>query len=325
MKSRLYALAAGVVALGVLGTTAASAEVLKFAHSTWVGYGPLYVAQEKGFFKDEGVDVELVLIEEPKLRIPALLAGKIDAMATTIDSPLAYLSKTKQFRYFFAIDDSDGGDGIVANKDIKTIADLKGKKIAFSEGSTSHFYLATLLRDAGVGLDQIDAVNMSAGDAGAAFVAGRVDAAVTWEPWLTRGKQAPQGHLLVDSSTSPGLITDIGLATPETLAKRADDFKAFVRAWYRAVEFVKAHPKEANVIMAKGVGGWLKKPEVFAETLTGIKFYDKAMNERFFGTAAKPGPITKTIDRAVELWYSEGRMKLRPDPVKLVDFGFVHQ
>ncbi len=325
MKKWLYGLAAGAFALGIFASASASAEVLKFAHSTWVGYGPLYIAKEKGYFKEEGVDVELIVIEEPKLRIPALLAGKIDAMATTIDSPLAYLSETKQFRYFFAIDDSNGGDGIVARKEIKTIADLKGKKIAFSEGSTSHFYLATLLRDAGLSLKDIDAVNMSAGDAGAAFVSGRVDAAVTWEPWLTRGKQAPHGHLLVDSSTSPGLITDIGLATPETLARRADDFKAFVRAWYRAVEFVKTHPKEANVIMAKGVGGWLKKPEVFAETLTGIKFYDKAMNESFFGTADKPGPITKTIERAVDLWYGEGRMKLRPDPVSLVDFRFVHQ
>jgi len=303
----------------------ASAEKLKFAHSTWVGYGPLYIAQEKGYFKDEGVDVELIVIEDTKVRIPALLAGKIDAMATTIDSPLAYLSDKQQYRYFFAIDDSNGGDGIVAKKEIKTIADLKGKKIGFSEGSTSHFYLATLLREAGVALSDIEIVNMSAGDAGAAFVSGRVDAAVTWEPWLTRGKQAPGGHLLVDSSTSPGLITDIGIATPETLARRADEFKAFVRAWYRAVDFVKSNPDEANRIMAKGVGGWLKKPEVFAETLTGIKFYDKAMNERFIGTAAAPGPMTKTIQRAIDLWYSEGRMKLRPDPVSLIEFGIVNQ
>jgi NitT/TauT family transport system substrate-binding protein len=319
--------AAFALALAVTITPAgdAAAEKLKFAHSTWVGYGPLYIAQEKGYFKDEGLDVELIVIEDTKVRIPALLAGKIDAMATTIDTPLAYLSETQQFRYIFAIDDSKGGDGIVANKDIQTIADLKGKKIAYSEGSVSHFYLATLLKRAGLTLADVESVNMSAGDAGAAFVTGKVDAAVTWEPWLTRGRQAEHGRLLVDSSTSPGLITDIAITTPERLAARRDDFKALVRAWYRAVDFVKSNPKEADEIMARGVGGWLKKPEVFAETRSGIVFYDEAMNRSFIGTADNPGAMIDTIQGAIDLWYELGRMKLRPEPAALIDFGIVNQ
>ncbi len=325
MKKLLYGLMAGAFALGILGTGSASAEPLRLAFSTWVGYGPFYVAQEKGFFKDEGVDVKLIIIEDTKIRIPTLAAGKIDALATTVDTILPYISDKQKFTYIFAIDDSNGGDGIVANKDIKTIADLKGKKVGYSEGSVSQFYLAVLLKEAGLSLGDIDSVNMSAGDAGSAFVTGRIDAAVTWEPWLTRGKQAKHGHLLTDSSTTPGLITDVLITTPEKLAARKNDFMALTRAWYRAVDFVAEHPKEANVIMAKGVGGWLKKPEVFAETRTGIRFYDKAANRTYFGTADNPGPIVKTITNAVDLWSSLGKMRIKPKPTDLITFDVVNQ
>src|SRR5205807_10647315 len=123
-----------------------------------------------------------------------------------------YLKKADDFKYVAAIDDSNGGDGIVATRDIKSIKDLKGRKVAVNEGSVSQFYLNVLLAKAGLKETDLQTVNMTAGDAGGAFVAKRVDAAVTWEPWLSKGKATDHGHLLVDSSTTPGLITDAIIA-----------------------------------------------------------------------------------------------------------------
>ena len=68
----------------------------------------------------------------------------------------------------------------------RRIADLKGKNVAVNEGSVSEFYLNVLLGKAGLKESDLNTVNMTASDAGGAFVAKRVDAAVTWEPWLTR-------------------------------------------------------------------------------------------------------------------------------------------
>lgn len=203
--ARLLTLVAAAAALGALHAGSAAAAPLKVAHSTWVGYGPFYVANQNGYFKDEGVEVELIVMEDPKLRFAALRAGRIDMLASTVDTMLLYLKTPDEMQYIAAIDDSKGGDGVVANKAIKSIADLKGKKVAFSEGSVSQFYLNVLLAKAGLSQDDVEPVNMTAGDAGSAFVSGNVDAAVTWEPWLTRGKQAEHGHLLTDSSTTPGL------------------------------------------------------------------------------------------------------------------------
>ncbi|MFQ5783890.1 MAG: ABC transporter substrate-binding protein [Alphaproteobacteria bacterium] len=314
--------AAVVIAASAFSATAI-AKPLKLAYSTWVGYGPWFIAQEKGYFKQEGVDVELINIEDPKLRFAALAAGRLDALCTTVDTLLLYLKPGIKYQYLFAIDDSNGGDGVVANKDIKSVADLKGKKVAFLEGSTSHFYLSVLLRKAGLREADIDGVNMTAGDAGSAFVAGQVDAAVTWEPWLTRGKMAPQGHLLTDSSTTPGLITDIALAPVDVIKSRAGDLKALARAWNRAVQFVKSNPDEANAIMAKGVGGWLKDPKVFAETLQGIVYYDAAKTKAFFGTSDSPGPMSTTVQNAIDIWSDLGKVQVPVTPKDLVNYDFI--
>ncbi len=303
----------------------ATAEPLKFAHSTWVGYGPLYIAKEEGFFKEEGLDVELIVMEDVKTRLPALAAGRLDVAVTTVDTVLNFYSKDRQYRYLFAVDDSNGGDGIVANKEIKTIADLKGKNVAFTEGSVSQFFLAVLLQDAGLTLKDVKSSNMSAGDAGAAFVAKRVDAAVTWEPWLTRGKKAAHGSLLIDSSNTPGLITDIVITTPDILAKRGDDMKALYRAWNKAIAWQKANEEEADAIMAKGVGGWLKEAAVFKDTRSGIAYYDPKMNQAFIGTKSAPGGIVKTLSNALKLGKQAGLFDHDVDPASLIAFEIVNQ
>jgi NitT/TauT family transport system substrate-binding protein len=317
-------LAAGIVAASLATATMARADPIKIAHSTWVGYGPLYIARDKGFFKNHGVDVELVVIEEPKERFPAMLAGRIDMIASTVDTAILYLKKPDDFKYVVAIDDSNGGDGVVAKKEIKTVADLKGKTVAFSEGSVSQFYLNVLLTKAGLKESDLTPVNMAAPEAGAAFVAGKVDAAVTWEPWLSRGKKTDFGHVMTDSSSTPGLITDVIITTKEFVAQKPKEVQAVVDAWNDAVAFQRANPQEANEIMAKGVGGWLKDAKVFGEVLEGIKFYGRDENKTFFGTKDQPGALNHTVQDAIDIWSSHGKLQVKPTPADLIMYNFVN-
>ncbi len=320
MKHLFKGLCLSAIALGTvwgLSSPAYAPQELTIAHSTWVGYGPLYIARDKGFFEEEGLDVDLVVMEDVKTRMPALAAGRIDVAVTTIDTVLAFYSPEHPLSYLFALDDSRGGDGIVAGKDIKTIADLKGKSIAFTEGSVSQFFLSVLLKDAGMKLSDVNALNMSAGDAGAAFVAQKVDAAVTWEPWLTRGKDTDHGHVLVDSTTTPGLITDIMVTTNDMLEKNRPAMEGLYRAWSKAIAWQKDNVEEADEIMAKGVGGWLEDPAVFAETRAGIVFYDDAMNKTFMDPANEGG-ILGTIKNAKTLGEEGGLFTIDADPASLI-------
>lgn len=311
MGSAMLAAAAGLAA-------SAPAEPLRLGHSHWVGYGPFFVAEEQGYFDEEGVDVELVTLDNPKVRFAALISGKIDALATTVDTMPLYLKSDVRMQYLFCLDDSTGGDGIVANKEIQSIEDLKGKEVAFNEGTTSDFFLNYVLRQNGISVEELKGVNMTQSDAGSAFMTQRVDAAVTWEPWLSRAKQSEHGHVLIDSTATPGVITDCVMAKTETASARLDEFKAMYRAWNRAIGFVRDNPEEANVIMAEGVGGWLEDPEVFAETLEGVTFFDQARNESFFGSPDEPGTIYDTLGAALEIWSDLDRLQVEPSPTELI-------
>jgi NitT/TauT family transport system substrate-binding protein len=316
---------AAFATLGLLsGQAPAQADTITIAHSTWVGYGPLYIARDKGFFKENGVDVDLVIMEDPKERFPTLMADRIQMIASTVDTALLYMKQPDDYKYIVAIDDSNGGDGIVANKDIKTIADLKGKQVAVNEGSVSEFYLNVLLQKAGLNESDLNVVNMTAADAGTAFVSKQVEAAVTWEPWLSRGKATDHGHLLVDSSTTPGLITDAIIVKTSWLNDHRKEAAAIVKSWNEAVAYYRAHPDESIEIMAKGVGGWLKDPKDFKETLPGIKFYGAEDNKAFFGTKDKPGPLYQTVKDAIDIWSSKGKVQVKTSPEQLIDYSFVN-
>ncbi len=299
----------GCVLSLVVASAASAAEPIKIGYPIWVGFGPIYLAHSKGFFKAQGVDVDLQVIDDTKVGMAALAAKRIEAYGATPNTVLLYAKADNPFTMVMTLDDSKGGDGVVANKDIKSIKELKGKKVAFLEGSIAQFYLSYLLKREGMTEKDITPVNMgSTGDAGAAFVANRVDAAVVWEPWLSKGKSAPHGHVLIDSSKTPGLIIDTLAFRQDVVRSRPDDVRKVVRGIGQAVDFWRTNPKEATEIMTKGLGGWLKEPKDFEEALSGATLYGIKENRSFMGTKAKPGPMFQTVQGAIDFWRQTGKL-----------------
>jgi NitT/TauT family transport system substrate-binding protein len=319
---------AGSMMLSVVVAGSAAAAPLRLGLSTWVGYGPLYIAKEKGFFRQEGVDVELIKVgdlEGEPLGVEALAADQVDAVMTTVDTALKHWNEEQGFRYLFAVDDSKGGDGIVADLEIQDVAGLKGQRIALEKGSVSEFYLGVLLMEAGIPLEDVDVTDMDGEKSVNAFAAQEVDAVVSWEPWLTSAAQAEHGHRLVDSSSSPGLIVDVAITTPANLQEHLEGLKGLYRAWLRGVEFQRTNEKEADEIMARGVGGWLKDPAVFAETRAGIAYYDDAMNKAFIGTPQAPGRLVETVANAIQLGKQTGQFDRKIEPAEMIAFEIVNQ
>ena len=318
-------LLAAVLSACLVVSKSSAADTFTLGYATWVGNGPFFIALEKGFFSEEGVEVEMVTMDDPKVRMAALQARRIDAAAAGLDNILFFVKPDLPLQYLLVLDDSKGGDGIIARTEIQTIADLKGKQVAYSEGSVSQYLLNVMLRRAGLGIDDIGGVNMTVGDAGSAFVAGRLDAAVVWEPWLTRAKNTDFGHVLVDTSEAPGLIMDVLVTRPDVVQSRQDELAAVVRAWFRAVDHMHSNPQESNEIMARGTGGWLKDPDVFAETLAGVEIFGRDRNREFVGTNDNPGEMKNAVQTAIDTWRSFGKLKDELDPDKLINYTFVNQ
>ena len=168
---------------GPLG--AAQAEPLRISYFIWVGNGPFFVAKEKGLFAKEGVEVELINIEDHAAAFGSLVQSA-RSMLSKVPCRMRRLSRSRMKNRLvcvLALDEFRGGDGVLATKDIQTVADLKGKSVAVLPGSISHFYLNVLLKEAGLSEADIEVVDLSAEDAGQAFLLQEVDAAVTKIPF----------------------------------------------------------------------------------------------------------------------------------------------
>jgi NitT/TauT family transport system substrate-binding protein len=311
------------IAVGFLASAAGvQAGTMRLGMTTWVGYGPMFLARDKGFFKENGLDVELQIIEDASLYMAAVAAGQLDGNASTIDEIMKYRSKDFCFKAVAALDDSHGGDGVLVRDGVNSLKDLKGQQVGMNLGSVSQFWFNILLKREGMTEADLEITNMTADDAAAAFIAGRIPAAVTWEPHLSLVRTKKQGKVLIDSSETPGLIVDVVDLTCDYIDKNPKDVEAFMKGLYKAVDFIKTNPDEAYAVMAKGVGGYLEKPEDFAEAAKGVRFYDKARNIEFFGTAEK-GEAADLIKLGNEIWGSFQKMKMDVNYGNLVDLQFI--
>lgn len=307
-----------------LGVTAAEAGTLSIAHTTWVGYGPLYLARDLGYFKEQGLTVDLQTIEEASIYMAGVASGKLSGSASTVDEILKYRSPSFCFKAVVALDESHGGDGLVVEKGITSIAALKGKTVALNEGSTSEFWFSYILGQNGMSLKDVTVSNMTADDAAAALIAKRVPAAVSWEPNLTNVRKNGHGTLLADSSSTPGVIVDVVALSCSVIEKQPGDVQALVNGLAKANEFIKTNPDKAYAIMAQGVGGYLKDAKDFAESAKGVRFYDAAQNAAYLGTAAAPGPIADLVKSADALWSTLGKTHMKVDYAVMVEPKFVH-
>ncbi|TVY12000.1 ABC transporter substrate-binding protein [Paenibacillus cremeus] len=250
-----FLLLIGVLLAGCGGSKETSATSggapVKLALSPWPGWFVWYLVKEKGFFEKNGVKVDLVWFPVYSDSLAALSTGKVDANSQTLSDTLAPVSKGIPLKGVLVNDNSAGGDGIVVKPGIQSLSDLKGKKVATELGTVDHLLMLTALNKAGLKEKDVNYVNMTVNDAGPAFISGNLDAAVLWEPFLSKSIEEGKGKLLFSSKETPGLIPDLLVFREDFTKKRPDDVKKILNAWFDALEYWKNNPEESLAIMAK--------------------------------------------------------------------------
>jgi NitT/TauT family transport system substrate-binding protein len=279
---------------------------LRVAVVTWVGFGPFYIAADKGFFKQEGLDVNLVRIDDFAARRAALASGDLDGSVETIDSLAVGAAQGLPAKLVLIVDESFGGDGIVVRKEIQGLADLRGKTVAVAETTPSHFFLLYLMEQAGVSSRDFRLVPMEAGDAGAAFVAKKVDAAVTWEPWLSQANSTSYGKVLTTTADHPGVIADTFVVHPNLIERDPAAVVGLLRAWFHAVDYVNTNKADALNIMSKH----LDLPQAELEgMLHGVRFPKLEQNIAYFEPAGSTNRFEELFASAIRIWKSAGEIQ----------------
>lgn len=315
-KRGICALAAACALTSTM--TAAADEPMKVGIQPWLGYGQFYVAKDQNYFAANGLkQVDLVNFDEDKDVNAGLASGNLDAATLATHTAMAMASAGLPVHIVMLLDESISADAIIASPEIKTLADLKGKKIAYEEGATSDILLRNALAKAGIKWSEIQPIPMPASSAGTSLIAGRIPVAVTYEPYLTAAKQQDANvNVLYDGHNQPGIVSDVLVVRDEVLKEKPEQVAALVKSWDDAVKHYRANTKADRAVIAQAVGA---PAEDLKTAFDGVKFYSTAENaDELTGEFAH-----KTFD---EIMTSASSAGLIPQPVtaaQLIDTRFV--
>lgn len=256
MKKLIINTLGGLIASALMIAATHAAEPLKIGYSDWPGWVAWEIAIEKDMFKEEGVEVAFEWFDYVA-SMDAYAAGQLDAVAMTNGDTLVTGATGAQSVMILVNDYSNGNDMIVAKPGIKTVAELKGKKVGVEIGFVGHLLLLNALEKNGLTESDVELVNVPTNETPQVLASGQVDAIVAWQPNSGQALNLVPGSTRIYSSADePGLIYDVLAVTPSSLATRKNEWEKVVKVWYKAVAFLKdpATQEEAVSIMAARVG-----------------------------------------------------------------------
>ncbi|MBU3693363.1 MAG: transporter substrate-binding domain-containing protein [Rhodocyclaceae bacterium] len=233
-----WALALLMSAGSVASLQAQAAPPLKVGYSDWPGWVAWQVAIEKNWFKEAGVDVKFEWFDY-SASMDAFSAGKLDAVTMTNGDTLVTGAGGAKSVMVLITDYSNGNDIIVAKPGIKTLKDLKGRKIGLEQGLVEHLLLANGLKRAGLKETDVTLVNVKTNETPQTLTAPDIAAIGAWQPVSGQAmKRVPGAHPVYTSADQPGLIYDVLAVRPASAKSRRADWLKVIKVWDRVVAYI---------------------------------------------------------------------------------------
>lgn len=220
-------------------------------------YGSLWSIENaiaQGYFEEEGITVNLTQFQDGPTIIASMESGSID---------IGYIGQGAHKlciggqATIFALSHISNGDALIGGEGITKVEDLKGKKVAYSSGTSSEDILLNSLTKAGMTMDDIEAVDMDASAIVTAMLSGGVDACATWSPnSLTILDGMSNATKLADNLTFADQTVSLAswIAMPEFAAENKDVLVRFTRALFKGMDYgATEHQEETAELVAKEV------------------------------------------------------------------------
>jgi len=306
-----------VISAALLTSAPAIADDVKVAIglSGWTGFAPLTLASQSGIFKKNGLDVTLKKIPQ-KDRHLAIASGDIQCAATTVETWISWNANGVATKQIFQLDKSYGADGMATRNDISSIKDLKGKTVAASApGTAPYFTLAWMLKKNGVSIKDVTVVNLEPAAAAQAFVSGQNDAAMTYEPYLSTVRSAPETGKIIATTLDYPMVMDTFGCTPKFLADHPNAAKALADSYFEALDMIAKDQAKSYEIMGADVK---QSAEQFGNSAKYLRWQDKAANQKFF-----EGEFRTFNKEAADLLMEIGIIKSVPNLDDLFDASFI--
>lgn len=293
---------------------------VRLGFSYWQGWFPWQVSQDQKIFNAHKVSVDLKWFYGYRDSIPAFEDGELDANSQTLVDTIASISRGTDQVVVLTNDNSAGDDKIIVNKSIKSVADLKGKKIAAEKGTISHFLLLQGLKKAGLTVKDIKFVPLAIDKAAAAFAAGQVDGVAVFAFFSTQSLKLPGSKVLFSSKDYPGSISDHLVVSRKLIAEHPEKVQAMVDSWFATLDYIKANPDLANKILAKRAD--LSDSE-YKENAKGTRIFTVAENLKAFEARNDMTSLPYAAAKMSAFLSEVGLAKSKPDLTKIFDDRFV--
>ncbi|MEG4073486.1 ABC transporter substrate-binding protein [Microcoleus sp. Pol14C2] len=289
---------------------------LKVSFISFVGHMPGIIAQEKGFFKAQGIDVELSYVDYLQLQQADFSAGKYDGIGLTLGDFMILSATNPDIQAVMVVDESTGADVVVAQSDIKRILNLKGKKLGANLGGFSEVFVTEMLKISKLTSDDVRLVKVDGLEVPQRLQNNAIQAGHTWEPHISEALKIG-AKILFTSKQTPGLILDLIAFRGEAIRDRPEDIRAFVRGWFQALSYWEANIPEGNEIVSKALN-------IPSKTISfeGIDLTDFAENQKFFQSDS-PNYIYKTAKKYADFFIRAGNVTRLPNLEKLFNSSFL--
>jgi NitT/TauT family transport system substrate-binding protein len=250
--------------------------VIKMGIEPWIGYGPWYIAEQEGYFKQLGLNVKIINFNTDAQREAAFASGNTDVTNMPTHTALRFEQQNIAGRMVLLEDESLTADAVIAQSPFNSIKSLKGHKVAYEQGTTSDILIHYALAANGMKPSDVQIVPINASDAGSAAAAGRVSAAVTYEPYISAVIAQHKGFKRIYvAGVDPGLVSDVLVASTSLLNNKPGQVLGLMKAWGMAMDFYNSHPAQAQAIIAKADGASLASLKT---SFSGVKLYTIPQN-----------------------------------------------
>ena len=317
LTRRLTLLLGLCLALLAAGQAAPAAQ-LRIGYSDWPGWVAWQVAIDKGWLKEAGVDVKFEWFDY-SASIDAFSAGKTDGNLMTNGDALVMGAGGARNVMILLTDYSNGNDMIIARPGIRSLKDLKGRKVGLEIGLVEHLLLTDGIRRSGMTMNDVTLVNSKTNETPQVLASGQVDAIGAWQPNSGMAmKTLPGAHPVYTSAQAPGLIYDVLTVTPASLATHRADYMKLMQVWERVVHYI-SDPKtedDALKILSARVGltpaqykpllagthliGLAEGKRIFAKGEGLESLYGSSKNANAFNVSNRVYAQSQNIDRYVE-------------------------
>jgi NitT/TauT family transport system substrate-binding protein len=284
-----------LTAFALLGLLAGCSrhEPLRIGLNLWPAYEFIILADQLGYFNEEGVDVKLVDFSSLGDGRRSFERGQIDGLYTTVvEVILASEASADPLKIVNVVDYSEGADVIIARPGFPDLASLKGRKVGVELGSICVYVLARALEQAGMTLADITPVSKDQASMEADLRAGVLDAIVSYPPNSINALKDPTFTTIFSTKKTPREVLDVIAFGDKTITQRPKDVAAVLRAFARAQDYYVSHKAEALQIMGKREG---VSPEDFELALTdGMRVVTASDQAAYFSGGGLKPVITRT-------------------------------